>query len=90
MMKTNNYYRQQLVERLFWAACTTFAVMGISALHDNLERSLVNTLFSFNSRPATAIQPQLSNPFTDETIVALTCSTASENFQSAKIVGDRQ
>ncbi len=89
-MKTTNYYRQQLAERLFWAACTTVAVMGISALHDNLERSLVNTLFSSNLRPATATLPQLSNPFTDEKIVALTCSTVFENFESANIVGDRQ
>ena len=89
-MKTTNYCRQQLAERLFWAACTTVAVMGISALHDNLERSLVNTLFSSNLRPATATLPQLSNPLTDETMVALTCSTAFESFGSAQIVGDRE
>lgn len=79
-MKTTNYRIKQLAERLSLATFTTLAIIGISALHENLEQSVINTLFSSNTPQAStlstlsALSTPLLNQSTNESI-AFICPT---------------
>jgi hypothetical protein len=73
-MKMTNSPLKRLTERLLLATLTTLTILSISAIHENLEQSVINNLLRADSQPEFILSSQPLYPSPNKSL-AFICPT---------------